>query len=144
MTMLYMETTNVPAAKTAAEVEAYLADMGATEVLKTWESGEISGLQLCVPIRGAPAYFSLPVRIEPVFTHLQKKRTPKNRPKNAEKDLSQAIRVAWRQILRWIQAQFAMVDIGMAKTEEIFLPYLKVSPNETVFERYEARKLLKD
>ena len=44
-------------------------------------------------------------------------------------------RVAWRQIYRWIQAQAAMIETGMAAAEEVFYPYLQVSATETVYER---------
>src|SRR6266478_5746936 len=37
----------------------------------------------------------------------------------------QAYRVAWRNILDWVQAQMALLEIGMAKIEEVFLPYMQ-------------------
>ena len=33
----------------------------------------------------------------------------------------QAYRVAWRNILDWVEAQMALLEIGMAKMEEVFL-----------------------
>jgi hypothetical protein len=46
----------------------------------------------------------------------------------------QAERVAWRQLLRWAQAQLAMIETGMAAAEEVFLPYLQEPSGRTVYE----------
>ena len=54
----------------------------------------------------------------------------------------QAYRVAWRNILDWVEAQMALLEIEMAKIEEIFLPYMVNSIGETFFERMEQRGFL--
>ena len=54
----------------------------------------------------------------------------------------QAYRVAWRNILDWVEAQMALLEIEMAKIEEIFLPYMVNSTGETFFERIEQRGFL--
>jgi hypothetical protein len=51
----------------------------------------------------------------------------------------QAYRLAWRNILDWVQAQMALLDIGMAKMEEVFLPYVINREGKTLFEYYEHR-----
>ena len=56
----------------------------------------------------------------------------------------QAYRVAWRNILDWVQAQMALLEIGMAKMEEIFLPYMLDRKGRTFFERMEQRGFLLD
>jgi hypothetical protein len=57
---------------------------------------------------------------------------------------AQAYRVAWRNILDWVQAQMALLEIGMAKMEEIFLPYMLDAQGRTLFERMEQRGFLLD
>jgi hypothetical protein len=54
----------------------------------------------------------------------------------------QAYRVAWRNILDWVQAQMALLEIGMAKMEEVFLPYMLDQQGQTLFERMEQRGFL--
>ena len=54
----------------------------------------------------------------------------------------QAYRVAWRNILDWVEAQMALLEIEMAKIEEIFLPYMVNSSGETLFERLKQRGFL--
>jgi hypothetical protein len=53
-------------------------------------------------------------------------------------------RVAWRNILDWVQAQMALLEIGMAKIEEVFLPYMQDREGITFFERMEQRGFLLD
>src|SRR6266516_2976611 len=54
----------------------------------------------------------------------------------------QAYRVAWRNILDWVLAQMALLEIGMAKMEEVFLPYMQDRDGVTFFERMEERGFL--
>ncbi len=37
-----------------------------------------------------------------------------------------AERIAWRQLLRWVQIQIAMIQTGMVDAAEVFLPYMEV------------------
>lgn len=52
---------------------------------------------------------------------------------------AQAKRIAWRQILRWVEAQMAFVETGMVKMEEVFMPYIQVGIDETLFDRLEGQ-----
>ena len=49
-------------------------------------------------------------------------------------DQTQAVRVAWRIIKDWVEAQMALVDTSMVKTEEVFLPYMMVKGDKTLAE----------
>lgn len=132
---VYMATTKIAAEKTAQEINLLLARSGATAVLTDYgKEGKIKGLAFRLNIDGKEVPFSLPSRIEPVFIYLQKQRSPAYRTKKAKEDLAQAERVAWRQLLRWVQAQLALIDTGMVKAEEVFFPYIQVAANQTLFE----------
>jgi hypothetical protein len=63
----------------------------------------------------------MPVRVEPLKKHIP--------------DTAQAERTAWRQLLRWVQAQNAMIEVGMAEAGEVYFAYM-VNPgtNRTLFE----------
>jgi hypothetical protein len=56
----------------------------------------------------------------------------------------QVYRVAWRNILDWVLAQMALMEIGMAKIEEVFLPYMQDREGMTLFEQMEQRGFLLD
>ena len=91
------------------------------------EGGKVVGMNFVLMIGGLPYPFKMPVRTQAVHEIFRKRRiaTMKWRADEFEaKDREQAERVAWRQLLRWVQAQLAMVDCGMAQAREVFAPYL--------------------
>ncbi|GAG18875.1 unnamed protein product, partial [marine sediment metagenome] len=59
--------------------------------------------------------------------------------RSGDKSEEQALRTAWRQVLRWIQAQIAMIDSEIVSTEEVFMPYLQIKENgQTLFEVFQS------
>jgi hypothetical protein len=46
----------------------------------------------------------------------------------------QAKRTAWRIVLRWLQAQFAQIEAGMADLAEIMMPYIQLG-EQTFYEK---------
>jgi hypothetical protein len=70
----------------------------------------------------------LPARVEKAQAVLKKQwdegAISHKRGKEHTYGYEQAYRVAWRNILDWVQAQMALLEIGMAKIEEVFLPYM--------------------
>lgn len=129
-----METTQVPDTKTVGEIQALLARRGATSVMVEYEGGNVVGVAFRLNVKGQDVGFRLPCRWAAVETQL---RRSGRRPK---KDGYQAWarRVAWRQILRWVEAQLALVETGMVQAHEVFLPYAIVrgqngSPDQSVF-----------
>lgn len=132
---LFMETTKIPAEKTAAEIQHLLAQAGASQIVVDYKDRELSGLRWTMEIYGQTIPFCLPARVDPVFQLLLKKLSPHNRNKKSEAVLEQAKRVAWRQLLRWTQAQLALIETGMVKSEEVFMPYMQTFQGQTLFEQ---------
>jgi hypothetical protein len=134
-----METTKISAERTAQEIVCLLAAAGATAVLTDYSRDrKICGLAFKLDVGGSQMPFSLPARIDPVFQRIQKGRAPRNRTKNEPADRLQAERVAWRQLLRWIQAQLAMIETGMVAAQEVFLPYAQGAGGKTLYEALTA------
>lgn len=137
---LYMETTAIPPDKTAAEISSLLVSAGARQISMMYDpSGKMDGMQFVLVVNHITASFKLPVRVDPVFSLLNGRRPKEswkrgNRQEWAEKDRTQAERVAWRQLLRWIQAQLALIETGMVASHEVFLPYMQDMTGRTVFE----------
>jgi hypothetical protein len=104
---LYMGTTKIDPQKTAGEIIAVLVASGARQIATDYTpQGRIQGLRFIIPTAGNGVAFSLPVRVDPLLKYLRN-------------DRQQAERVAWRQLLRWTQAQLAMIEVGMVKAEEV-------------------------
>jgi hypothetical protein len=132
-----METTNVAPSKTAAEIQQVLCDFGCSAVMVDYDSDRNpSAMSFVVNVKGRQQLsFRLPINVQPLFVLLQSKRKlAKDRADNADRDMEKARRIAWRQVLRWIQAQLAMVSVGMVKTEQVFMPYWVNNQGQTLYE----------
>lgn len=127
---LYMETTEVPAERTAAEVSAELIKAGATQIATSYEKGKVIGLRWTMKVNGVDALFEMPARVKPVYMVLAKRhKYPQSLGLNDDGTIKdpdmwlKAERVAWRQLLRWVQAQNAMLEVGMVQPLEVFTAY---------------------
>jgi hypothetical protein len=52
-------------------------------------------------------------------------------------DVARAERVAWRILLRWVEAQMAMVESTQAEMGQVFLPYAVQTSGETVWQSFQ-------
>src|SRR6185369_11311812 len=108
----------VPAERTAGEVIAELVKAGATQVNTEYSGGVITGLRWIMRVNGLDVLFAMPARVEPVYKilvrRLQNNNSFTGSPTQEEALRAKARRVAWRQLLRWTQAQMAMIECGMA------------------------------
>lgn len=143
---IFMETTAIAPEKTIAEIQALLVQHKATSILMEYEGGKVSSVCFRIPLNGDLIPFRLPCRHQPIQQILAERNRnwqyPSYRKGLLEKFDEQSRRVAWRQILRWVQAQLALVSTGMVKVEEVFLPYMQTINGQTIFEKLEAKGLL--
>lgn len=132
---LLMESTTIDPGRTAAEIISVLVAAGANQINQSFEAGKITGIRWTFRIGGEDVLFDMPARIEPVFKIFRKRRIGWVSERDEQLLRQKAERVAWRQLLRWVQAQVAMIQTGMVRAEEVFLPYL-FDPvrNQTLFE----------
>jgi hypothetical protein len=139
---LYMETTKITAEKTIQEISSLLCQNGATAILQEYDPQTRRPISVKFKIErdGQPIPFTLPARPDSIFRYFQKSRPAYNRTNYAKRDLEQAERVAWRQILRWVQAQLALMETGMVRLEEVFMPYMVTPGGKTLYEFIEDRK----
>jgi hypothetical protein len=136
---LYMETTKISVEKTAGQITALLAKAGAVQTMQDYGAdGKVVALTFSMNTEHGQIPFRLPINAQPIFNVLSGRRQRYNRIDKANADLWQAERVAWRQILRWIEAQLALVATGMVKIEQVFLPYIAAANGETLYERFAA------
>src|SRR5882672_7044315 len=105
---LYMGTTKIEAGKTAGEITSELVRVGALSINTDYKNGKVNGLRWIMRINGAEVLFDMPVRVDPIVKLIGNR--------------EQSERVAWRQLLRWVQAQNAMIETGMVQAVEVYLP----------------------
>jgi hypothetical protein len=133
---LFMESTTKDPEITMAEIKVILKKYGLTGFHESYSDGEISGCVFSVDIMGTEAMFSLPINWRPLWDRAKRGET------KYIKDEIQAQRVAWRQVYRWIESQLALIDVGMAEFHEVFLPYLMVGKNETLFHKMKKNNFM--
>jgi hypothetical protein len=133
---LYMESTTIDESKTIGEITAALVGAGARAINTEYgPDRRIIAVRFVLNVNGCDAVFHLPAKTEPIFLLLQKQRAPMNRSRKEKEDRAQSGRVAWRQILRWVQAQLALIETGMVEPAEPFSPYMVDNTGRTLYER---------
>lgn len=133
---IFMETTEVSSEKTAGELSQLLMSAGASKIMTDCENGATCGLTFGMKIGEQEMGFRLPIRVEPIFQMLKKRRGRWTRGCE-QRDREQAVRIAWRQAYRWAQAQIAMIQTGMVKTDEVFMPYVLTRGGRTLYESFQ-------
>lgn len=134
---IFMETTRIAPERTVSEIQQILAQHGAHAILLNFEEIKVSAVSFKVDIQNKEIAFMLPCRWKEMETIL---RQSGRRPASDDSFENWSRRVAWRQILRWVQAQFALVETGMVKIQEVFLPYIQGKDGKTIYEKLEESK----
>lgn len=133
-------TTSIAAGKTVAEIQALLAKAGAEQVIIRYGK-DAEPTALVFELKGE--MYMLPCRSEQVAAILRrtsgvtaKQRTPEH-----------ALKVAWRILKDWVEAQAAIISTGMVDVQEVMLPYMILHDNKTVYDNFvesRADRLLED
>lgn len=129
-------TTTIPVAKTIAEMQQMLVAAGALEISQRYADGKAVGLTFTAPTQYGPQQFILPVDVDAVRTILLKGKPRTAKSTSKAYSYEQAERVAWRVARSWLEAQLAMIQIGLAKIDQIMLPYMNVGGEQTVYDKY--------
>lgn len=151
---IYMETTKIDPAKTIGEIQGLLAKAGVQKIETQFEGGELCGLLFSISFGNKELWYKLPARTDNISNYLQARRglekykermddpAVKERLGSWERqDKEQAKRIGWRQILRWLQAQFALMEVGMVDIKEVFLPYCLWEGKKTLYEIFESDEI---
>ena len=130
-----------------AELQKALGSHGTKQISYDYgDDGKVHGVQFVIKVNDRFIPIKLPARIEKAQAVLKRQwdegTISHKRGRENTYGYEQAYRVAWRNILDWVQAQMALLEIGMAKMEEVFLPYMQDRQGLTFFERMEQRAFL--
>lgn len=142
---LFMETTGIEPSRSAAEITQALMIAGARSIAGRYEDGTIVGMSFTLMVEKQEVPFSLPVRVESLYVKFLKdaKRSQQWRGSTEQitKLRAKAERIAWRQLFRWVEAQLAMIETGMAQSAEVFMPYITGTNGQTMFENFYEQKV---
>jgi hypothetical protein len=125
----FMGSTEISVDKTVGEIVTVLRRIRALQIGFRYKGDKLDAVQFSLALPGfpAPVSFELPARVEPLFERMKKK---------GMHDRQQAERVAWRQVLRWVEAQTAMIDVGMVESGEVFMPYAITPSGRTIYQLF--------
>lgn len=125
-------TTKIAADKTVAEIHRMLARAGAKQIMNDYDDqGYIMGVAFRMEVNGNLVGFKLPSDWHPVQRVLEEQWDSNHRIDYSQE---QALRVSWRVIKDWIEAQLAIIETQMVKPEEVFLPYM-MQGDRTLYDR---------
>jgi len=126
-------------------IQKALATHGAKQVFFDYnQNGQVKALAFSLDIQGKLIGFMLPARVENVekiFAASKKDRWGYQKALD-EDDKQQAYRTAWANIRDWLTSQLALIDTEQVKMEEVFLPYMMVSKDVTLFQSMENNGML--
>lgn len=134
-------TTKITTAATLGEINSILVASGASQVLMEYDGAKnVTAVSFRAKTSFGDIAFKLPCDVAAATLILNKQVQLKQIPKRYLNDTEQARRIAWRIIKDWLEAQMALISMGMAKLEQVFLPYAQDAQGQTVYESIRDRK----
>ncbi|MBA7560651.1 hypothetical protein ES708_02280 [subsurface metagenome] len=134
-------TTSIEATKTVGEIQGMLAGHGAKSILIDYAAdGQVEALAFKILTPQGEIGIRLPIDPEAVLKVLTNQNRLGKVPRRYA-NRPQAIRVAWRIVKDWVQAQMAILETEMVKMEQIFLPYAITKDGQTVYDLFEQRQI---
>lgn len=142
-------TTKIPVDRTIMEIEKMLVSHGATKILKEFDDPNNEVISFMINVgEGRNIPFRLPMNLERILAALREqynsgKLTSSQRSvvKRAVENREQARKVGWRILKDWVDAQMAILDLKLAKIQEVFLPYAyDLEQKKTFYEMIEEKQ----
>lgn len=133
-------TTAIAADKTAGEIQSMLVKAGAKAIMTEYEEGQLVALRFIVPTQFGDRPFRLPADSRPVL-HVLERQAHKGQVAWRYVEDEQAVRVAWRIVKSWLEAQLALIETEMVAFEQVMLPYMSVDGERTLYELMVESKL---
>jgi hypothetical protein len=123
------------------EIQQLLAENGATGIMFEYDGqGKLKDVFFRIEVAGKQLPFRLPAKPQHVYDALFAGMQYENRLK--EERMKKAERIAWRICKLWLEAQITHINLDQAKPQEVFLPYLVMPNNKTLYEVMEEHKFL--
>ncbi len=122
-------TTTINCEKTISEIMKCLVKHQATKIVTDYDGETPTSLTFCLIINDKMIAFSLPANYSGVLKAMQKDKKVPKRLLTKE----QALKVSWRIVKDWVEAQMGIVDANLADMAEVFLPYAVTRNGMTLY-----------
>ncbi|WP_316778341.1 hypothetical protein [Pedobacter antarcticus] len=130
-------TTKIDSIKTISEITQCLVKHGAGQIVSDYDGGIPVSVKFMIRITDVPVYYSLPANYSGVLKAMERnKKVPRHLCTR-----EQAIRVSWRIIKDWVEAQMAIVEADIAEMAEVFLPYAVTKTGNTLYHEIKTNNL---
>ena len=123
-------TTKITPIKTIGEITQTLVGAGANKIIVDYENAQPVSLNFQLQHKGQNIFFALPANYKGVLNVLK---TQKGVTKSLQNE-EQAIRVAWRILKTWVDAQVAIIEAELVTPAQVFLPYAITNKGNTLYE----------
>lgn len=120
------------------EIQLCLVKHGATKIIIDYTTGIPTAITFCLMLKDRLIAFSLPANYSGV---LKSMKSDKKVPQRLLTD-EQALKVSWRIIKTWVEAQMALVEANLAEVAEVFLPYAVTKSGNTLYKEIESNGML--
>ncbi len=153
MSLVIDYTTTVPVKETVGDILDLLPRYGARNVALDYDAaGAPTAVTFIILTKQGPLRYRQGVDRDRVLARLRdlaeerdasnKRRLPLNRV-----TVEHAERVGWRILRDWLKAQLALIHIGLASLEEVFLPYQLIETTgghgqQTFFDAWQHHRAL--
>jgi hypothetical protein len=128
--------TTMPLNRIMEKLSKVLVDHNASKIMIDYDSNKLPfKISFIISHEAKEIPIILPARPEKVFAYMNRQRVRTN----VAPEL--AVRVAWRNILDWVEAQMALIEIDQAEMFEVFMPYLAMKDGKTLFESHKDQIL---
>lgn len=131
-------TTSIECEKTISEIQKCLVKHGATKIVTDYQDGMPSGVTFCLVMDGSMVGFVLPANYDGVLAAMKK--DPKVPARLCTKE--QALKVSWRIVKDWVEAQMAIVEAKLVDMTEVFLPYAITKNGNTLYKEVSRSGML--
>ena len=129
-------STAVAAEKTAGEIVSLLAKQGASQVMMDYDGkGGLTSISWRINTPSGVLPFRLPIDVEATKRVLRRQWERGQLERVWHERKGQPERVAWRVVKAWVQAQLALLETEMVTLDQLFLPYMLVAPDESLYQR---------
>jgi hypothetical protein len=131
-------TTKIDSFKTIGEITKCLVSHGASKIVTDYQGMVPSAITFSLMIGDKPVYYSLPANYSGVLRAMEL-----NKVSKSFCNQEQAVRVSWRIIKDWVEAQMAIVEAQLADVSEVFLPYAIMATGNTLYQDIQLGNQLK-
>lgn len=135
-------TTEIPAQKTINEIQQLLGENGARGIALEYDDrGNVKDIFFKINLNNKELAFRLPAKVDNVFNSLFADMSGNYGEREVGRRIK-SVNIAWRICKIWLEAQITLINLEQAKIEEVFLPYMVMPGNKTLYETMKEKQFL--